>query len=571
MVSSSQAQGLEQSPWCGTDLSSETARANLAAYARARDAGLFDVARKTAIPPVIGEVREFNVLDGPDLNEAPWRSREFELVDITDHYYQWVDATLWTTLSQSKKETALSLSGPMETAAPPGAFRQGHGIIANDLYLFGGLPELDDDGGIIDILMYDIEDDGNGSGVYTAGFVHSADINPDAAPGVGNQRLVLYLDGAPRQGLSSITNLAGVAAHELTHLIHYGNGALGLPDETFEMEGLAEYGMIANGYFWRGTGYLADSEEMTLPLFSWRQDILDYQRASLFFGYLADRIGPEATGSIVRENATGWIAVKNVLTTIPDAPTFNEITGDFHTANVINDQSLAPEFGYSLPYRAGVQALLPPPIDGNSATSTSESLVPVEGGSVQYRAWQDVRNFAFRFYLDPADPDQFQFNGRMRARLVTTDTDGGRAWHDLEPSLLPTTITGSFSEVILILYNGSGAVTFLPEAEYEATWEALSTDLEPGTELPTEAVLSPAYPNPFNPSTEIPFTLPVAGPVRLRVFDVLGRHVATLEDGYRAAGVHSVRLDATGLSGGTYLLVLETEGRSLTRTVTYLP
>ncbi len=559
------AQGLEQRPWCGTDLSSETTRKALAAYVRARDAGLLDVARKTQTPPVIGEVRSFNVLDGTDLNTASWRPRDFELVDIADHYYQWVDVAEWATMTAQKKDLVRSLDGPMETAAPAGAFREGFGIIDNDLYLFGNLPDFDDDGGLVDILMYDIEPGNNENG-STVGFVHSVDLWPDAEPGVGNQRLVLYLDA--KEGTSSLGLLAGVAAHELTHLIHNGYGG----DESFNMEGLAEYGMLANGYFWRGTSYLSEVEEMSLPLFTWRQDLLDYERASLFFGYLADRIGPEATGSIVRENNIGWNAVKDALGKIPGAPSFLQVVGDLHTANAVNDATLAAEFSHVPLHRAGVQALLPAPVDGSSTTMTSASGVPVEGGSVRYGSWRDVRDFSFRFWLASTDPvDVARFNGRMRARLVLYRADGGREWHDLLPSSTPTTFEGEYDSAILVLYNGSGAINYLPLVEYEATWQALSTDAEPVIELPAEAVLSPAYPNPFNPTTVVPFSLPVPGVARLRAFDVLGRHVATLVDGFRPAGPQSILLDASGLAGGTYLLVLEAGGVTRTRTVTYLP
>jgi hypothetical protein len=64
------------------------------------------------------------------------------------------------------------------------------------------------------------------------------------------------------------------------------------------------------------------------------------------------------------------------------------------------------------------------------------------------------------------------------------------------------------------------------------------------------------YPNPFNPSTTLTFTLPTAGDVNLTVLDALGRHVATVVEGYRSAGTYHVGFDASGLSSGSYLAVL---------------
>ncbi len=68
------------------------------------------------------------------------------------------------------------------------------------------------------------------------------------------------------------------------------------------------------------------------------------------------------------------------------------------------------------------------------------------------------------------------------------------------------------------------------------------------------------YPNPFNPSTKINFGLKKAGNVEITVYNILGNKVATLLNGYKPAGNHSVSFDASnlpagrqGLSSGVYL------------------
>jgi hypothetical protein len=61
------------------------------------------------------------------------------------------------------------------------------------------------------------------------------------------------------------------------------------------------------------------------------------------------------------------------------------------------------------------------------------------------------------------------------------------------------------------------------------------------------------YPNPFNPTTVVSWQLPVASSVTIVVYDLLGREVATLVNEVRPAGVHTVKLDATGLASGVYL------------------
>jgi hypothetical protein len=70
---------------------------------------------------------------------------------------------------------------------------------------------------------------------------------------------------------------------------------------------------------------------------------------------------------------------------------------------------------------------------------------------------------------------------------------------------------------------------------------------------PAEFGMINAYPNPFNPITVVSYQLPVTGNVNLTVYDVSGRKVAELVDGWRDAGVHEVVFDATGLASGVYI------------------
>lgn len=114
---------------------------------------------------------------------------------------------------------------------------------------------------------------------------------------------------------------------------------------------------------------------------------------------------------------------------------------------------------------------------------------------------------------------------------------------------------------------GIGRAAYLEESltgvrEFLLLSSNIVTDIKrrsnPG--LPGTPVLLQNYPNPFNPSTLIQFVLARRQFVSLKVYDVLGRDVATLSDGEEAAGAHKVEFDSRGLSSGVYFYRLTTPG-----------
>ncbi len=83
--------------------------------------------------------------------------------------------------------------------------------------------------------------------------------------------------------------------------------------------------------------------------------------------------------------------------------------------------------------------------------------------------------------------------------------------------------------------------------------------------LPGKINLNANYPNPFNPTTNISFSLPASAHVRLTVFDVTGREVAKVLDDNCPAGFHNINFTADYLPGGLYFYQLTTPGFSETR------
>ncbi len=75
--------------------------------------------------------------------------------------------------------------------------------------------------------------------------------------------------------------------------------------------------------------------------------------------------------------------------------------------------------------------------------------------------------------------------------------------------------------------------------------------------VPNKFILSQNFPNPFNPATAIKYSIPTSGLVMLKVYDVLGREVATLVNEDKPAGNYQVEFNAANLASGVYFYTLQ--------------
>lgn len=95
----------------------------------------------------------------------------------------------------------------------------------------------------------------------------------------------------------------------------------------------------------------------------------------------------------------------------------------------------------------------------------------------------------------------------------------------------------------------------LKQIDFDGQYE-YSPEVEVNLEVPANFSVKQNFPNPFNPTTKIEFSLPLDNNVEIKVFNVLGMEVATLLNEHRQAGTHTVEFNASNLSSGIYFYKL---------------
>jgi glucose/arabinose dehydrogenase len=120
--------------------------------------------------------------------------------------------------------------------------------------------------------------------------------------------------------------------------------------------------------------------------------------------------------------------------------------------------------------------------------------------------------------------------------------------------------TDQLNELYIVSYSGAASI-------YRFAGSGPTSIGEPAA-LPARFALDQNYPNPFNPSTSIGYQIPGSGHVTLRVFDILGREVATLVDAVQPGGKYAATFGAPGLASGVYIYRLTTSYGSIVRSMT---
>ena len=175
-----------------------------------------------------------------------------------------------------------------------------------------------------------------------------------------------------------------------------------------------------------------------------------------------------------------------------------------------------------------------------------------------------VENKAIRSITDY---ESILYAGSLKGEILSS-SDNGNNWVALEARILTdqlNQIVVTDSTIFASAYNGIWKLSFKKAQETTDT-------IETKPELPSEFSLSQNYPNPFNPETTIEYTIPAnvkgeTAKVTLKVYDLLGREVATLVDEFKTAGSYNSRFSIRNyqLTSGIYFYRLQAGNYSETK------
>jgi photosystem II stability/assembly factor-like uncharacterized protein len=145
---------------------------------------------------------------------------------------------------------------------------------------------------------------------------------------------------------------------------------------------------------------------------------------------------------------------------------------------------------------------------------------------------------------------------------IIATTDAGATWE--------TQVSGTTNTLNEVFYSAANRIVAVGEGGIVLTKTiGGTTGVETGM-APQAYGLGQNYPNPFNPSTTVTFQLPVAGPVRIAVYDMVGREVAELANGTMEAGEHAVTFHPQAVASGMYVYRITSGSFSAARVMTLL-
>jgi hypothetical protein len=135
----------------------------------------------------------------------------------------------------------------------------------------------------------------------------------------------------------------------------------------------------------------------------------------------------------------------------------------------------------------------------------------------------------------------------------TVDTTGSLTKYKIFNTAVDS-VSGSHDVYLKFLGTGTGQLFRINWFRFLSEYDTpTSVDDRSESFIPQRFRLEQNYPNPFNPATVIQYQLPVSSYINLKVYDALGREVATLVDGYKDTGRYEAQFSGSHLASGLYI------------------
>jgi hypothetical protein len=488
--------------------------------------------QQTASPEIIGSRRTFFAYN---LRRNQYEVVAAELRAIGEQTQVWVQTSeIANGHVDSTNVPTLILRG-FEQTTPSSSRDPKQGIKQIDEEYFGLPPNIDSAGrkgsgsGVVTILLLDIQDFFNGIRGHTGGYFDLIDQKVEEL--FSNRRDIIYLDTWPSITISEknhadVQEVLATLAHEYQHLIHYNYD----PDETiFVDEGAAQYASYLCGYgFPNPTDYF---DVTNVPLFDWDHlsgnVFVDYDRARLWTLYLAEQVGDAVIKEVVQSPLHDIEGYSEALRKVSAKRDFLTLFQSWLVANAVNDTALNSAYGYRLP---GITKVKPLYLYVNpNVEFVSSSLNRLAAEYIYYGRGDSLRiQFTAGFNVVVKAIEI----GKTKKRVVNVPVNA----LFFEPEFGST-----YNDIIFVLVNTS--LIFDSQYYYSSSGYRKTVSVEEQGQPAQSFMLYQNYPNPFNPSTSIQFRVSSFGFVQLKVFDVLGREVATLVNEWKEAGTHSITFD----------------------------
>jgi len=334
-------------------------------------------------------------------------------------------------------------------------------------------------------------------------------------------------------------------AHEFFHIVHYSY--YGGYDSVWWMEHTAVW---LEDYAWDNVndylnyaGFLFS--DRNLPLDTWNGSF-EYG-ASLFAFHIAQKYGNTMLRSIwstFRDNQNGRI--ENMNEVLPDGVI--QAVSDlavwlYFTGKRANSKDFFEEAGLI------TNTIVP---DRTNAAKTVVDSITLRHYTFKYVDLRPQEGLAYgdSLYFDFKNPN----NGSWKNRVILYRSPTNYEIEDLAGESSVIAVPRPFDKAVLVITNASQRDKTYT---YAYSIDIVSSKGVKEKPIPVPFALHQNFPNPFNSTTTIPFTIQEQSHITLKIMNIQGVAVSTLVDGIMYPGRYTEIFDAAGLSSGQYFVVLE--------------